>query len=188
MNRHLAPFPKGDPRATPTVDERIADLKAVKLEEAKAFYRDFYGASNAEMAVVGDFDAGAVEKLVRELFGDWKSPKTLFGDFEGLPQARAHQSDLRDPDKTNAFFFAALTVPMDQAHPDYPAMLLANSMMGGGLKSRLWMRIREKEGLSYQVQSEFNAGVKDHNRPVPRCGGLQSAKHAEGGSQLFAMR
>jgi zinc protease len=162
INRHLAPFPPGDPRNVPTVDERIAYLKAVKLDDVKAFYRDFYGASNSELAVVGDFDPAAVEKLARELFGDWKSPKPYAEILRGYRKLETINQSFETPDKTNAFFVAANTVPMDQASPDYAAMLLANSMMGGGLKSRLWLRIREKEGLSYTVQSDFNAGVKDH--------------------------
>ena len=40
-------------------------------------------------------------------------------------------------------------------------MLLANEMFGGDTKSRLWQRIREKEGLSYGVQSQFSAGQQE---------------------------
>ena len=39
----------------------------------KAFHAKFYGASHAELAIVGDFDAAAVRPLVRELFGDFAS-------------------------------------------------------------------------------------------------------------------
>ena len=75
LNRHLAPYPAGDPRAVLTPDESIAELKKVTLDDAKKFYTDFYGASNAELAVVGDFDAAEVQKLATELFDTWKSPQ-----------------------------------------------------------------------------------------------------------------
>jgi zinc protease len=39
-----------------TPDEEIEELKAVNIADVKAFYKDFYGASNAELSVVGDFD------------------------------------------------------------------------------------------------------------------------------------
>jgi zinc protease len=65
---------------------------------------------------------------------------------------------IETPDKANAFFAAATTLNLGEADPDYPAMLLANTMIGGGAQSRLYQRIREKEGLSYGVQSEFVAG------------------------------
>jgi zinc protease len=51
---------------------------------------------------------------------------------------------------------------MNQDHPDYPAMMFANQMFGGDLKSRLWRRIREKEGFSYGVGSAFVASTRSN--------------------------
>ena len=46
--------------------------------------------------------------------------------------------------------------------PDYEPMLIANYILGsGGLSSRLADRVRKKEGLSYTVMSQFNAGTQD---------------------------
>jgi zinc protease len=42
-------------------------------------------------------------------------------------------------------------------HPDYPALLLGNYVLGGSSDSRLTRRIREKEGLSYSVGSFLSA-------------------------------
>ncbi len=50
---------------------------------------------------------------------------------------------------------------MSDEDPDYPAMVLAGYMFGGNMGSRLSRRIREKEGLSYAVQSSFSAPTKD---------------------------
>ncbi len=160
LQRHISPYPKGDPRAVLTIDERIAELKAITLDDAKKFYRDFYGASNGEIAIVGDFDVAAIEKLARELFGDWKSPQAYREVLRSYQKLNVVNQEFETPDKANAFFVGTLTMPLNESDPDYPAMLFANSMLGGGLRSRLWLRIREKEGLSYSVQSEFVAGVQ----------------------------
>ena len=46
--------------------------------------------------------------------------------------------------------------------PDYPALVLGNYILGGGfLNSRLATRIRQKEGLSYGVGSQFTASPLD---------------------------
>jgi len=46
--------------------------------------------------------------------------------------------------------------------PDYPALVMGNFILGGGfLNSRLAVRIRQKEGLSYGVGSQFNASSED---------------------------
>ena len=179
LSRHIAPYPKGDPRATPTIDERLADLKAVSLDDARKFYADFYAASNAELVVVGDFDAGEVEKLARELFGAWKSAKPYAEVLQSWKKVEGVDRTFETPDKKNAFFAAVTTMEMDQADPDYAPMILANSMMGGGLKSRLWLRIREKEGLSYQVQSGFGAGIAEKNAQFTAFAGFNPDKAAK---------
>jgi zinc protease len=161
MSRHLAPYPAGDPRAVMTIDENIAALKAVTLDDVRNFYRTFYGASNAELAVVGDFDAAEVRKVAEELFGSWKSPSPYTAVKRDWKKLDTVNTMFEAPDKENAFFLTASTVAMDQQDPDYPAMVLTNEMFGGDTKSRLWMRIRESEGLSYGVSSQFGAGTQE---------------------------
>jgi zinc protease len=57
---------------------------------------------------------------------------------------------------------AGLTFAMDDQHPDYPALVLANYLFGGSsLASRLGDRVRQQEGLSYSVGSNFSAGSED---------------------------
>jgi zinc protease len=159
--RYVAPYPAGDPRATMTAEERMDALKKVTLDDAKKFYADFYGASNAELVVIGDFDSAEVQKLTGELFGNWKSPapyKEISRTWQKLtPVERSTET----PDKTNAYFTLVSTMAMNQDDPDYLAMVLVDTMTGGDEKSRLWVRVREKEGLSYSVSSSFNAGTQE---------------------------
>jgi zinc protease len=159
MNRHLLPYPPGDPRAIPTPDESIADLKKATLADVRKFHADFYGTSHAELAVVGDFDLAEVQKLAAELFGDWKSPARYAPLLRSWKHLEVVDQSIETPDKTNAFFAAGTTLSIDQADPDYPALLFANTMIGGGGQSRLFRRIRDKDGLSYAVQSAFAAGA-----------------------------
>ena len=106
----------------PTVEESIDQLKKVTLADAKKFYTDFYGASNAELAVVGDFDAAEVEKLAGELFGSWKSPQPYTVLEAHLAEADAGEPMIETPDKANAYFTIVSTDGMNQDDPDYPAM------------------------------------------------------------------
>jgi zinc protease len=159
--KHMSPYPKSDPRYVRNTDESIADTKAATLEDAKKFYQDFYGASHAEIAVIGDFEAESVQQSVSKLFGDWKSPgsfKMLKRDYKPVD---AVNQNIETPDKANSMFFAGLPVKLDDESKDYPALVLANYMLGGGfLNSRLATRIRVKDGLSYGVGSMFNAPTK----------------------------
>jgi zinc protease len=162
FQRHMNPYPKGDVRYVETFEESLAAYKAATLGETKKFYADFYGASNGELAVVGDFDEPAVGKLAADLFGGWKSPAR----FERVPQlyqdVTAENKALETPDKANAFFIAGQNLPLSDEDPDYPALVLGNYMLGGGfLNSRLAVRIRQKDGLSYGVGSQVQASALD---------------------------
>ena len=113
MNRFLnASYRPGDPRYTPTIDESIDQLKKVTLEEAKKFYADFYGASNAELAVVGDFDAAEVRKVAEELFGSWKSPKPYSVVKREWKKLNSVDDTFEAPDKANAMLYAATHGPL----------------------------------------------------------------------------
>ena len=55
-----------------------------------------------------------------------------------------------------------MLLPISDEHPDYPALVLGNFILGGGsLSSRLGDRVRQKEGLSYGVGSNFVAAAQD---------------------------
>jgi len=163
FNRQISPFPKGDPRYVSTPDEDIAELNAATLDSAKQFYHDFYGASNAQLTVVGDFDEQEITRLTTELFSDWKSPRP----FKRVPSvfrdiAPANQT-FQAPDKANAFFVAGFLFDMRDDNADYAAITLGHYMLGGGfLSSRLAARIRQKEGLSYGVGSGVFVSAVDH--------------------------
>ncbi|MEP7351602.1 MAG: pitrilysin family protein [Acidobacteriota bacterium] len=160
-NKHIYPYPASDPRAVLSIDESIAQLKAVTLDQAKQFYKDFYGASNGEIAIVGDFDPTEVRTLLGQLFGNWKSPKPYQLITRDWSKIAPVNQMFEAPDKANAYFTAITTIAMDQQDPDYPLLFLANQMIGGDSKSRLWKRIRESEGLSYGVNSGFSAGATE---------------------------
>ncbi|MDC0711803.1 pitrilysin family protein [Stigmatella sp. ncwal1] len=155
-------YPEGHPYYVPTVDENIARVKAVTREQVVAFHRNFYGASNGEFAAVGDFEAPALEALVGELFGAWKSPAPYARVPQTFNDAAPRSVVVETPDKANAFLRAGHNVQLREDHPDWPALMLGNFMLGGGfLNSRLATRIRHQEGLSYTVSSALTASPFD---------------------------
>ena len=151
-----------DPRYTRTFPEEAAALEGLKLEDVKAFYASFYGASDATAAVVGDFDAAATEAVLRESFADWKSPSKFVRIAEDYREVAAREETIPTPDKANAVYLAGFGFAMRDADPDYPAVTIGGYMLGGGfLNSRLATRIRQKEGLSYGVGGGFTASPLD---------------------------
>jgi zinc protease len=156
ISRHLSPYAADDPRHVPTVDERVEGYKAVTLDDLKRFHRELYGASHAELSIVGDFDADATRRLVEELFGDWTTTAP-YTELRRPYQAIAPINEsIRTPDKANATVAAGMRFRLSDQDADYPAMVLANYMIGGHSTSRLYVRIRTKDGLSYGVGSQLS--------------------------------
>ena len=179
MGNYFNRYKKGDPRYRGTLDEEITDTKAVTLAQVKDFYKEFYGASNGELAIVGDFDPKTITPLVTQLFGNWKSPgkyERLTNSYYDVPPVN---KTFETPDKANANFSARLNVKLRDDNPDYPALYVGNYMLGGGfLNSRLASRIRQKEGLSYGVGSGFNVNSRDESS-IFSAGAIFAPENAE---------
>jgi zinc protease len=162
LQRKLVPVAKGHPMYAASPDEQHEDYSAATLDQVKTFHRDFYGASHADVAVVGSFDADSVKAAVTRAFGDWKSPQP----FERLKRTYVATDSgttvIETPDKANAIWFSGQNLQIRDDDADYPALLIANYIMGGGfLNSRLATRIRQKEGISYGVGSGIQAQALD---------------------------
>lgn len=155
----LSPYPPGDVRHVADLDRQRQSVQALSLQQVRAFHKRFYGASHAQFAAVGDMDTQAVLDALEQHFRGWRSAEV----YERIPRpfAEVLPAELRftTPDQRNAYLRASQPLPMSDAHPDYAAFLVANYLLGQSGSSRLWNRVREREGLSYGIQSyvEWNA-------------------------------
>lgn len=162
FSKALSPYPKTDVRYVMSMDEQIEAIKATTLEEVKAFHEGFYGASEATISVVGDFDKDAVMKDIEAHYGDWENPVKYVRISDPYIANQKGEEEINTPDKANSMFFTGMTLPIGDDHEDYASLLIGNYILGGGfLNSRLATRIRQKDGLSYGVGSFFQASSMD---------------------------
>ncbi|MGH8513015.1 MAG: M16 family metallopeptidase, partial [Gammaproteobacteria bacterium] len=141
--------PYGSP---PQGNERT--LLALKREDVLAFYRRFYSARNAIIAIVGDLDqdgaAGIAERLTSKLPAGTKPPP--------LPPAPTLNQTLevKVPFESTQTHVWVGAPGMARVDPDtFPLYVGNHSLGGGGFVSRLYKTIREQRGLSYSVYSYF---------------------------------
>ena len=150
------PYPRGDVRYARTFDEMVEDVNAVSLEAVRDFHARFYGAARGEFAAAGDMDVAQVRAALQSAFGDWRSGASYTRVPRPFVAATPQRLVLATPDKQNATLLARLPLPLSDRDADYPALAMANYLLGLGGNSRLWKRIREKEGLSYDVNSRVS--------------------------------
>ncbi len=101
----------------------------------------------------------ALARLVDELFGSWKSPQPYARVPWRYFERPAAEKEIVTPDKANAVLRAGLDVQVRDDHADFPALVLANYLLGGSSTARMPARVREKEGLSYSTFTSFQASA-----------------------------
>jgi zinc protease len=163
ISRYGNPYPRGDVRYARTFDEQEADWKGISLDRVKGYHQRFVSAAHGQFAAVGEFDEAAVKRALNEALGDWRLAEPYARVPDPLVPVVPQRFALQTPDKQNATFSAHLALPITDQHPDYAAFMLANHLLGSGGDSRLWNRIREKEGLSYSVYSAVQWNPLDAN-------------------------
>jgi zinc protease len=162
LSRHMnARYPRGDVRYAATLEEEIEDLKKVALDDVRRFYSQFYGVGEGELSIVGQFDPVQIQKLAGELFGEWKSPVRYERIATPYAAVQPINKKVETPDKQNAYFLAALFTKASDEDSDYAALQIAGYVFGGSPVSRVFQRIRVKEGLSYGANASFSVPTKD---------------------------
>lgn len=156
-------YPKTHPYYSMTTDETLAELATVKLEEIKEFFHQFYGGINTYSVFVGNIDKQIAKSFLDKTFDNW-TPKIAYKRiptqyFDVKSQAQTIQIN----DKTNAAVMGNLNLKIGAEHPDYPAVEMANELLGGGafLSSRIPQRLREAEGMSYGAGSYISGNHID---------------------------
>ncbi|UCE61368.1 MAG: insulinase family protein [Phycisphaerales bacterium] len=161
IRRALNPWPKGHIHYVSTIAEEIEQIKAVSLGTLKDLHARYYGGSNAEISVVGDFDADEVAATIKRVFGSWKSPTAYKRIVKPHRTVEAKSETINTPDKKMAMIATGTVFEMRDDDPDYPALAFAAYCLGESAKSRLITRLRFEEGLSYGAGSTFQALSKD---------------------------
>ncbi|BDP42445.1 peptidase M16 [Deinococcus aetherius] len=152
---------RGDLTYVPTLDEEIADTRAVTLAQVRDYYRKVWGAAKAQVAVVGDFDPQTVRAAIPELLGGFTSGVPYQRVILPLTTPGAQDLVLNVADKANAVYLARLNFPLRDDNPDYAALTVAMRVFGSGTDSRLFNRLRQKEGLSYGAGGGVSVSSED---------------------------
>jgi len=158
-NRALANalLPKDDPalrHATP------ASVAGLTLDGLKSYYGSVYRPDLTTIVVAGDITPERARALVEKYFGAWTvagpKPET---QLPAVPLNAAATTNVTAPGRTQTSVTLSETLEITRLDPDYYALQLGNTVLGGSFySSRFYRDLRLKNGLVYYVGGQLQAG------------------------------
>ena len=125
-------------------------LEKYTPDDLRAFRQRHYGPKNAVVALAGNVDVDAARDLMEEKFGSWEGAAG-----EEFPDAVAVEQPCklaRDKDTEQVHLCMSFR-SHEMGSPDVYPTAVVNNVLGGGMSSRLFQRIREDLGMAYSVYS-----------------------------------
>jgi zinc protease len=134
-------------------------LKAITRDDIVAFHTNYFQPGRAAIVVVGDVTPASARAAVEKALSGWPAggSKPAF-DYPPLPPKQPTTIYLVDkPGAAQSTFAIGIAGP-PRSTPDYYAIDVMNTLLGGMFQSRINANIREEKGLSYGVSSRFAFG------------------------------
>lgn len=129
-------------------------LASMTVDDVRQFHAQAIRPSAATLIAVGDCDHATITRLAGESFADWTGTDGAGAQTNGVPpqaarinvvpRPRAPQSELR---------IGHVSVARDT--PDYHALVVANTILGGQFVSRINLNLREHKGVTYGARTAF---------------------------------
>ena len=146
-------YPAQHPFKPRSLEQQLAESRAVNFADVAACAADFSGIAQVRLAMVGAFspqDVQAVWSKVTKLPGA-KIPYARVTDVAAPTTVDTTPVKVSMPEKPNATIAGLALLPIIDDSPDFPALRIAVKVLGGDADSRIWLRLREREGLAYSA-------------------------------------
>lgn len=151
-------YPPGHPFHRRTGEERIARVESLTRADLTEFYGARFGARTLRLVVVGDVVSESILDFLEQRLADWRPGPSDDIPPVAVPPPVPASETVHMPDKANADVVLVLPAALTRTDPAYLASVLANSALGqSSLSSRLGVRVRDTEGLTYGIHSSFHA-------------------------------
>ncbi|TPE43362.1 M16 family metallopeptidase [Pontibacter mangrovi] len=134
------------------------EIDGYSLEEVKDFYQRQFGAKRTNVYVAGEFNAGAMKEAITSALADWaEGPEPAIPVAKPITKGEMIVVDRPGAPQSTIIFGLPVVPP---SHPDYMALRVTNSLLGGSFGSRITRNIREDKGYTYSPSSALVARYK----------------------------
>lgn len=131
-----------------------ASVKAMIREDMMNFWKSYYVPNNAALVVTGDISKDDLKALSETKFGAWKTAE-LPNAQQGTPETTNAKIIIVDRPGAQQTMVRMLQMGVPRNTPDYPALEVMNSELGGLFSSRINLNLREEHGFTYGASSFF---------------------------------
>ncbi len=129
-------------------------VKAISREEMMDFWKAHYVPNNASLIVAGNISFEDLKTLAESKFGEWKGGPLSLPQF-GTPETTKAKIIIVDRPGAQQTMVRLLQLGVGRETPDYPALEVMNSELGGLFSSRINLNLREEHGYTYGAFSQF---------------------------------
>lgn len=155
-NQVFSKFVFGDSPYSHSVLGNVSGLSSIRQKHINRFYLRHYRPNQSVLAIVGNFEDGLMSKIEKQFSGWQKRADEQSPSFE-FPAISGKEFLLVNKDKSTQAQVRIGAKGISRNHPDYLALRMANTILGGSFASRLSDKIRDDLGLTYGVSSYFDA-------------------------------
>ena len=145
-------FWKGQSLGRPILGTRQT-IRGFNQDSIANYYRDYYTPKNILITAAGNLSHKKLVRLAEDHFGDLKSRRSAKPDAKPTPHAPLVFREKASLEQVH-LYLGVPSIPMP--HKDRFACYILNAILGGGMSSRLFQNIREKQALAYTVYSELS--------------------------------
>ncbi len=139
--------------------EIIESIDLITKDDLISAYNDFKYVLKKNISYAGSIPPEKVKELFEKYFKELKQKQTNDARAKSAGLEEDRISLIQKEDANQAQIFQGWNIP-DIYSNDYPAIIFLSTLLGAsGLSSRLFMELREKQGLAYTVRSSFEAYV-----------------------------
>ena len=160
-----------------------AAIKGFTVADLRQFHAARFVPSNAVLIVTGDVSSAAVVSQLESAFGSWKGGTVAPSDVPQAPQLTARKVYLVDRPGAAQSQIRIGWIGVPRSTPDYFALRVLNTVLGGSFTSRLNQNLREQHGYAYGASSAFD--MRSAAGPFYAGAGVQTDKTAEALSEFF---
>ncbi|MBH8576157.1 insulinase family protein [Nostocaceae cyanobacterium CENA369] len=118
------------------------------------YHQNYFRPDNLVISIAGRVTQQDALALVEQVFGDWQVPDQTLPILD-LPQIRVEPQHQIKPMQTQQSIIMLGYLGSSVISADYAPLKLLSTYLGNGLSSRLFVELREKRGLAYEVSAFY---------------------------------